>query len=976
MDENYRAQFKDSFGNPLKMTWWMQGGSLYRFAENTNVPFGSTMSIYLMQKYRSEAIKELGDEMTFHYHTWEWSDVNGDGRFYWNQTDDFRNVQEDFDITLAEHLLEENMFPVSFRSGWHYMDNAWQQHLNKWIPFSFHNNSPVHTNPTVEPIDNLIDWGHATMDFVPFRPSENDYQVGSGSKGWNTRSRSLLSLREEDVRKIFEQAQQGIPQVACIWGHLAVSEFTQNLEQSLDLLYSIAAEYPDVPFQFSTGIEAMQDYIGAQDTTAPQLTINTIPNADGFDVEISSDEPLFQEVPFLAVKNIYEEHSIVPMQKVGTLKWKTSAPLNTSQLAKWGVAVTDTVGNLTKKLFNILPDDIYVDNEDIGYSEKSGNWQTQIFSNVANIWGQDFRQATLQPQDSATIIWETTAPSADPQQAYFRIPDVKIPVSHFSATIYLNRQLFSQTDFTDPQPNVWLYIDLVEPAENDQIRVELTAKNSSDTPKVFAADVIKFSPLVKERELHLPIGPYDFRALVYNQETEIKIPVVNRGTQPLEVQNITSSSGYITSSTTFPFTIPAHATKMVPLNFYSEKARFVEDSLLFISNDPIHPSIKKEFRVEFRNYFKVVDNDDKVGYEESGDWRTSSTQIYGASSRYAFFQGSNNPSVTFTTHVQKAGYYDVAYIVPAATNSADRANYQVSINGKVFEQYPINQNEGSGNWVSLDLIYLEAGDEIQILVKAADKDQPSKVLRSDAFRVSLIGMNVPDAIIDNESDQYSEIGNWKTSVTQAFGKTSRYIGFNKKASATFKHIIEETAPYLISIIVPTTVNSSKKAEYAIAQNGKLRGSVTLNQNNKSGTWRLIGNWSFEVGDTLSVTIRNIESQTSNRVLRADAIRLQYRSDSISGTEPTNKPQTFSLAQNYPNPFNPTTTIQYALPRKMSVSLIVYNILGGKVATLVDEIKTSGSHRVTFDASSLASGVYYYRIKAGDFMDTKSLTLIK
>lgn len=86
---------------------------------------------------------------------------------------------------------------------------------------------------------------------------------------------------------------------------------------------------------------------------------------------------------------------------------------------------------------------------------------------------------------------------------------------------------------------------------------------------------------------------------------------------------------------------------------------------------------------------------------------------------------------------------------------------------------------------------------------------------------------------------------------------------------------------------------------------------------------------------------------------------------------------FTLRQNYPNPFNPTTNIQFNLATASDVTLTVYNVLGQKVATLLTDAKmSSGSHTVGFDASGLSSGVYFYRLQAGNFVSQRSMTLIK
>jgi len=88
------------------------------------------------------------------------------------------------------------------------------------------------------------------------------------------------------------------------------------------------------------------------------------------------------------------------------------------------------------------------------------------------------------------------------------------------------------------------------------------------------------------------------------------------------------------------------------------------------------------------------------------------------------------------------------------------------------------------------------------------------------------------------------------------------------------------------------------------------------------------------------------------------------------------PKSPNLEQNYPNPFNPTTTIRYALPQRSHVTLTVFNVLGQQVATLVNESQDAGYHDVRFDANGLASGVYFYRIVAGEQVATKRLLLIR
>jgi photosystem II stability/assembly factor-like uncharacterized protein len=99
-------------------------------------------------------------------------------------------------------------------------------------------------------------------------------------------------------------------------------------------------------------------------------------------------------------------------------------------------------------------------------------------------------------------------------------------------------------------------------------------------------------------------------------------------------------------------------------------------------------------------------------------------------------------------------------------------------------------------------------------------------------------------------------------------------------------------------------------------------------------------------------------------------------DIMTGVAETGSPTEFSLAQSYPNPFNPTTVIRYGLPRAASVRMEVFNMIGERVAVLVNEPQTAGYHEVRFNAAGLASGSYVYRIVAGDYAATKKLVLLK
>jgi hypothetical protein len=88
------------------------------------------------------------------------------------------------------------------------------------------------------------------------------------------------------------------------------------------------------------------------------------------------------------------------------------------------------------------------------------------------------------------------------------------------------------------------------------------------------------------------------------------------------------------------------------------------------------------------------------------------------------------------------------------------------------------------------------------------------------------------------------------------------------------------------------------------------------------------------------------------------------------------PVSFKLYQNHPNPFNRSTRINFEIPEKTFVSLVVYNLLGQEAAVIAEKEYSAGVHSVTFDASDLANGIYFYTLRAEDFIDTRRMYIIK
>jgi len=506
MDPAFRNGLLDSYGQPIKLTWWMLVGSVYGLADNTDVPMPNLMPLYLMQKYHGDAMQQFGDEVSLHYHTFFWSDYDGDGKYYWNQARTFHECRADFDLALAQSLLEGNVFPVSFRSGWHYMDNEWQAYLNLLLPFSLHNDSPnVHTD-TLEPYDNVYDWSKATLNFIPFHPSTTNYQFAGDGIGWNVRSVKMPSMTQAMMNQMFAQAAAGTDQVACLWAHLPEIDFLTNTIRIDSLAHAAAGSYPTVQFRYCTAVEAMQRWLGTTDQTPPQLDVAEDVQGETVTLSINTSEAIFQPQPFVAIKDLCEQYQILQCSPVGVNSWQVTLPVPHSYVAKIGVAVTDLAGNLTTRIIRYLPDDIYLDNLDPQYAEPSGTWTAT--TNAA--WGVDARVALLGANDTARARWSLPISNSGPYKIFVQIPPINNAAGNVSYNVYSGGASVLSNFFSASLPGKqWIYLGTPFLDQSLGNTLEMTVSGANQ-PNTFAvADVVKLSPLTPQPGFidHIQVEP-------------------------------------------------------------------------------------------------------------------------------------------------------------------------------------------------------------------------------------------------------------------------------------------------------------------------------------------------------------------------------------------------------------------------------------------------------------------------------------
>ncbi len=171
--------------------------------------------------------------------------------------------------------------------------------------------------------------------------------------------------------------------------------------------------------------------------------------------------------------------------------------------------------------------------------------------------------------------------------------------------------------------------------------------------------------------------------------------------------------------------------------------------------------------------------------------------------------------------------------------------------------------------------------------------------------------------------------------------------------------------------------SSNGNVYVVAEDSA---SISVHKSTDQGiTWTQVGSdLALQIGYPHGIYFGDMAISHDEKIILIVDGRL-YSKDSVYTTSIEKERSindSYYLSQNYPNPFNPSTTISYSLPHNGSVQLKVYDILGREVVTLVNKEQTRGNYKVEFNANNMPSGIYFYRLRSSDFVDTKKMLLLR
>ena len=282
--------------------------------------------------------------------------------------------------------------------------------------------------------------------------------------------------------------------------------------------------------------------------------------------------------------------------------------------------------------------------------------------------------------------------------------------------------------------------------------------------------------------------------------------------------------------------------------------------------------------------------------------------------------------------------------------------------------------------------HMTIGDQL-VNTEFVNRQIPTILAVVPADSVNFPEEPLEEVILDTEMDQVTVTEGWFATANPGFyGESPSLVvpAGDGSETATYLPDLKPGHEYTLAGWWVASFNRTKDTPYIVHH---LNGvdTVRVDQSANGSRWVDIGTWYFSGTESDMVIITNDASGTASPSYAvADAIRFgmtgntvgQTSADSAPGRQEKDFPVTIHLGQNYPNPYNPVTIIPFSLPEASHVQIAVYDLLGRRVATAADQRYAPGSHRVSFDASALPSGIYLYELTIGTVRLHNRMMLVK
>jgi hypothetical protein len=471
-------------------------------------------------------------------------------------------------------------------------------------------------------------------------------------------------------------------------------------------------------------------------------------------------------------------------------------------------------------------------------------------------------------------------------------------------------------------------------------------------------------------------------------ETHVRsYPLWNLGIDTISITSIVGETKRFNCRTTLPLRIPPRSSLAVEIEFMPFEEEYVVDTITIVSNDSGEPVSTWVMAGEGVNYNFILNASDgsepmwNVPGTNTSRYPSYTPPVYreldstwfnsvAAPAIYPIHFGNISSRVTrdtlhplnecqfeFTIPIEQEGYYTIGYGGPVSSNASKNITAELITKATADTQrvtgfdanFPSNYSSDYKSISPIESPFYIKGNT-RMLLRWYGKNTATSFVRIDLLRIHKIPVPAFPALTNTVLD-FGVI---------TISDTSEHNGPYAVKNISLKN----NGEHLYRIKNVALKNGSTFAIQGSLQEYRdvpALGSIELPVALVSKTYGIHS-------DTLIIQTEGPDS-TFTVIVKGSTLTDVHIKQSTVPTE-------FSLAQNYPNPFNPSTTIRFVVPVSGFVSLKVFDLLGREVATLVDEKKDAGSYEVTFDGKNLSSGVYFYRLQAGEFVQTKKLLLQK
>jgi len=318
-DEDFRGAHPDSAGGHLRIGWFFLTWTGFTSNPRRRALGYHTVRDHYLERWGTR-MEVLGDEQCWHYHHPPASGIGNEWGLDWT-------VGDEYDRILSRQLLERGWWPGCFRAGGTIMDAVSSRWVDRWFPFDYSNRAPLS-------LPGLVDWSDGVAEWTLYHPDPEDFRRPGAGRRRMARCLDLAtnvhSVDESDIEQAFAKAEAGDSAILAVFDH-DYRDIAGRLDRFRVLVHTIAAGHPDVDWRYAAPVEAARSALAMP--TPRRLELDAA--VSGGDVYVWSSEPVFQSVPWLAVRT--PEGDVVHVEqgllRLDESRWRWAPPLAWSEAA-------------------------------------------------------------------------------------------------------------------------------------------------------------------------------------------------------------------------------------------------------------------------------------------------------------------------------------------------------------------------------------------------------------------------------------------------------------------------------------------------------------------------------------------------------------------------------------------------------------------------------------------------------------------